>query len=125
MNEYIPPRSCGDCTGCCQGHLSGESYGHKFYPGRPCFYLKKVCSIYEYRPDGCKNYYCAWVQGLFSEQLNPILSKIIVSVEFDENNKQFLKVVPMTNDPVSQEVITELEEFVTKNQTYYKVIYNA
>lgn len=124
MKEYIPFRQCGDCTACCQGHLIGKAYDHDFYPGKPCFYLKPRCIVYDDRPTACKNYYCAWVQGLFSEKLKPTMSKVIISVEIDENKKKFLKVVPTTKDVIAREVLDEIEKFVIENQTYYKVVRN-
>lgn len=58
-------RECGSCTKCCEGWLSGEAYGHKFYAGRPChFKMKNGCAIYENRPDNpCKSFQCEWLRN--------------------------------------------------------------
>lgn len=56
-------RECGSCTKCCEGWLTGEVYGYKFWPGNPChFKMNGGCSIYENRPhDPCKTYKCQWL----------------------------------------------------------------
>jgi hypothetical protein len=56
-------RQCGDCTKCCEGWLLGEAYGHKFWAGRPCYFMGKgKCTIYEKRPESpCKSYKCMWL----------------------------------------------------------------
>ena len=57
-------RQCGTCTKCCEGYLSGEALGHKFYPGKPCHFIAigKGCSIYAKRPtDPCASYKCGWL----------------------------------------------------------------
>ena len=88
--SYVSPRACGDCTACCEGSLEGEAYGHRFFPDTPCHFLQdKKCTIYLGRPHTCKNYYCAWVQGLFPEWMQPNLSGILISVELDAERKQF------------------------------------
>lgn len=56
-------RTCGSCRKCCDGTLSGEVFGHKFYPGKPCHFVSitEGCIIYEKRPeDPCKNFECWW-----------------------------------------------------------------
>ncbi len=57
-------RSCGDCTKCCEGWLSGEALGHTFYPGKPCHFIAigKGCTVYAKRPkEPCQTYKCAWL----------------------------------------------------------------
>ena len=108
---------CGDCTLCCQGWLIGDAYGNGFYPNRPCIYLQPKCNIYQYRPVTCKNYFCAWSQGLFSDSLYPPISNVIISVEVN-NNKQFLKVIE-THNEIKNEVYEEIESFCKQYDTYY------
>jgi hypothetical protein len=75
-------RDCGSCRKCCEGWLSGEAYGHKFYKGIPCFYLGDKCSIYHKRPkEPCKNYICAWkkYEEVFPEWMKPDLINAIIS----------------------------------------------
>lgn len=57
-------RSCGTCTKCCEGWLSGEAHGYKFSPGNPCFFLQQNvgCQIYDIRPkDPCESFNCLWI----------------------------------------------------------------
>jgi hypothetical protein len=57
----IGDRSCTDCTMCCEGWLSGDAYGHKFYPGKSCIFLQSnKCAIYQSRPKMCKDFVCQW-----------------------------------------------------------------
>jgi hypothetical protein len=74
-------RTCDGCTKCCEGWLHGSAQGHAFYPGKPCHFLGKGCSIYADRPeDPCKKYQCEW---LASDELpmwmRPDLCKVIVT----------------------------------------------
>ena len=67
-------KSCGECTACCSGLLSGVAHGHVFYPGRPCFFkAKSGCSIYEDRPESpCKSYRCGYlIHPFFPEWMRP------------------------------------------------------
>lgn len=71
MNKTImimpeqPDRTCGDCTACCDGWLTGNIYGHTMYPGKKCHYVCETgCSIYEDRPkDPCKTFECLWLKN--------------------------------------------------------------
>lgn len=57
-------RECGTCTKCCEGWLTGEAFGHKFYPSKPCHFIEigKGCSIYSKRPkDPCITFECSWL----------------------------------------------------------------
>lgn len=59
-------RSCGDCTKCCEGWLSGEALGQKFYIGRPCHFVAigQGCSVYAKRPkEPCQVYKCGWLDN--------------------------------------------------------------
>ena len=119
---YVAPRACGKCTACCDGHLLGEAYGHKFGPGLPCHFLtESKCTIYETRPKACRDYYCAWAQGLFAEWMNPDNTGALISVEANNQGQQYLKVILM-NYNISKEVIDELDVWARENDTYYVVI---
>lgn len=67
-------KSCGECTACCSGALSGEAHGHYFYKGRPCFFLTgKGCGIYENRPENpCVSFKCGYLsENFFPEWMRP------------------------------------------------------
>lgn len=57
-------RECGSCGKCCEGWLSGDAYGHQFWPGRQChFRAKEGCTIYPKRPaNPCKTFKCMWLE---------------------------------------------------------------
>ena len=77
----VRDRSCGTCTKCCEGYLSGEVNGIPFYEGKPCHFtdIGSGCSIYEDRPeDPCKAFKCQWLSNPnFPEWLKPNLSNVI------------------------------------------------
>lgn len=84
-------RSCGTCAKCCEGWLQGEAFGHKFYRGRPCFFLNKTCTIYDKRPDDpCRSYKCAWLdEPQFPEWMKPDLVNVIINRAEDNNIKYY------------------------------------
>lgn len=87
-------RTCDGCTGCCEGWLHGKAYNHTFYKGKPCFYLKNNCTIYENRPiDPCKSYKCSWLsEDIFPMWMRPDLSKIIITKR-QINNIDFYEII--------------------------------
>jgi hypothetical protein len=87
-------RTCGTCAKCCEGWLSGEAYGHKFFRGRPCFFLNKTCSIYDTRPESpCRTYKCAWLDELqFPEWMKPDLVNVIINRAIYKDIKYYVLV---------------------------------
>lgn len=88
------PRTCDGCTKCCEGWLHGSAHDHAFYPGKPCHFLGKGCSIYADRPkDPCQIYKCVWLE---SEDLpmwmRPDLCKVVVTKRV-KNNVEFYDIV--------------------------------
>lgn len=94
-------RTCGDCTACCLGWLSGKAYDKEFYPGNPCFYVCKTgCSIYENRPhDPCVTYKCSWILNPdeFPEWMQPNQSKVIPTTrswfDVDGNENEYIEFI--------------------------------
>lgn len=81
MVKLVPmSRPCGPCIACCQGHLTGEAHGSKFYPGRPCAFISRQgCTIYPARPeDPCVSFECAYkYMHSIPEWLRPDRSNVI------------------------------------------------
>jgi hypothetical protein len=81
MLKLVPVhRACGSCTACCDGHLTGEAYGKKFYPGKKCAFIgPSGCSIYDLRPKNpCVTFLCAYKnQHSLPEWTRPDLSNVI------------------------------------------------
>jgi len=78
-------RSCDTCTKCCEGWLSGNAYEHQFYPGVPCAYLGKGCTIYKNRPENpCKTFVCEWLADeSIPYWMRPDLSGVILRRDDD------------------------------------------
>lgn len=75
-------RKCNGCTACCEGWLTGEALGKKFFPGCKCHFLgEKGCTVYNKRPiDPCVNYKCEWLKdNEFPEWFKPSESGVILT----------------------------------------------
>lgn len=74
-----PPRSCDGCTACCEGWLSAEALGKRFFPGQPCHWVGcSGCTVYEDRPKVCSDFECAWKSTHFlPEWFKPPQSNVI------------------------------------------------
>ena len=81
-------RQCGDCNKCCKW-LYYTINGHVKHPGKPCFYLGEVCTVHEIRPQSCRDYHCAYIQGILPEWMKPSRSDVLVNVERWGPNKEF------------------------------------
>lgn len=96
MTEYYSSKSepivferqCGDCSECCKW-LYYTINGHVKHPGKPCFYLGKGCTVHEVRPQSCRDYHCAYIQGILPEWMKPSLSGVLVNVEKWGPNREF------------------------------------
>jgi len=79
-----PGRSCGGCTACCDGWLTGSVYGHELAPGKPCHFRGVGgCTIYEDRPHNpCRGFVCGWlIHGSpFPESFRPDRLGVIIVV---------------------------------------------
>lgn len=110
-------RECGNCTKCCEGYLSGEALGYKFYQGRPCHFVSmgKGCTIYAKRPkDPCISYKCGWLtEETFPEWLKPDLINAII--DFRElNGHRYINLVE-AGQVVSSKVLTWLFLYAVNN----------
>jgi hypothetical protein len=86
--NLLQQRTCGDCTKCCEGSLTGTVYSQPFYKGRPCHFVSigKGCSIYNNRPDEpCKSFKCEWLtNSSIPEWMKPnLVNAIIIDKEID------------------------------------------
>lgn len=113
----MPERSCGECTACCEGWLTGEAHGHSFQPGRPCFYLQNNCGIYETRPENpCQTYKCVWLaDSSLPLWMRPDKSKAIVTEREIEGIKYWD--VSECGQTLSSEVLSYLVMWAIDNQT--------
>lgn len=110
-NNVIFFRPCGDCNACCSGQLLGDVYGFEMGCGKPCsFLLGGKCTIYEDRPNMCRNYQCAWSQSLFDEEFRPDKTGLMVSVENGLDNQQYLKVIEIWEQVPQENYLRLLEQ---------------
>lgn len=101
-------RTCGTCTKCCDGTLSGEIKGHKMGAGKPCHFLKigQGCTIYDDRPqEPCKRYVCAWIiDDEIPDFMKPENSNCILDYIY-HNNVKYLRLAE-SDKPYSAEVLS-------------------
>lgn len=87
-------RECGECRACCEGWLVGDAFGCAFGHGKTCTFLRDGCSVYLFRPQACKNFYCAWAQELLPESMRPDACGAMVTVE-RWSGGQFLRCISL------------------------------
>ena len=79
-------RSCGDCSACCTV-LAINALGKP--ADTECKHDCNGCVIYESRPDGCRSYRCAWLEGELSDGDRPDEVGLVV----DSGNSQIFKLM--------------------------------
>jgi len=93
--------SCGTCTKCCEGWLTGNIKGHDMYPGKPCYFIEigKGCKIYNDRPENpCKQFFCAWtILDDMPEEFKPENSGVIMA-----NNQGYWRLTKSPNNPTAE-----------------------
>lgn len=66
------PRTCGDCRLCCKVMAIGELQKPRNIWCHFCnLKAGPGCSIYDARPEECREYECAWLLGAFPESFKP------------------------------------------------------
>lgn len=84
---------CADCDGCCRvfeikTDATVDRIGLDKAFGIPCKYIGPTpvghgCTVYQDRPDVCRNYVCLWLEGerlnaTLGEALRPNVSKVVL-----------------------------------------------
>lgn len=83
-----PTRQCGSCTACCDGYLVATAQNKKIQDlGKPCIFLKNhSCSVYDYRPIGCNEFFCLYITDLsIPDYMKPDISKTMLIARTVEN----------------------------------------
>lgn len=111
-------RSCGDCTKCCEGYLTGEALGHSFYRGKPCHFISigKGCGVYAQRPkEPCQKYKCAWLsdEGI-PEWMKP--NEIGSIVDYREIEGISYISITDAGQPISPKVLTWFIHYALSKQ---------
>lgn len=113
LKEPCTMRECGDCQACCQGWLQGDAFGCSFGLGKPCVFLLGGCTVYEFRPKVCQNFFCAWAQEILPIPMRPDKFKVLVSVE-RWSGGQYLRCIGMGVE-ISEDAKTEIMRFCEAN----------
>lgn len=114
-------RTCGTCTKCCDGTLSGEINGYPMYLGRPCHFLKigQGCTIYSDRPqEPCRRYECAWISDTeIPDFMKPEVSNCILDYRV-HNGIRYLRLVE-SDKPYTAEILSWCIEYAkSKNLNF-------
>ncbi len=99
MSELVQGRECGDCRLCCKLlGVGGDNWWQRLGsycvgnegksvrmrvsspPGEWCRHACAGvgCKIYETRPQSCRDFECAWLEGLLDEEDRPDRSRVLV-----------------------------------------------
>jgi hypothetical protein len=77
----VPGRSCDACTACCT-HLLIDDPELTKAAGSPCPHCSAGCTIYETRPQTCRNWYCGWRQmPELGEDWRPDRSDVLIRTD--------------------------------------------
>lgn len=110
-------RSCGTCTKCCEGWLSGYIYGEWMQPGSPCQFSQpgRGCAIYENRPQSpCQQYSCMWLRDTsVPEWLKPEFVNAIIDEEVIDGIS-FIRLVE-AGAPMSAQVLSWVVKYAKLN----------
>jgi hypothetical protein len=108
-------RSCGTCTKCCEGYISGGAHGIKFGNGVPCEFLAwgHGCTIYEDRPlSPCKKFRCEWLKNNdIPEHFKPEISHFMAM----RKGQNFIVLVTVGPNP-NYEVVDWYKQWCSANK---------
>lgn len=87
VNQRSKERACDECNVCCI-LPSVKAFDKPIR--KPCKYLCNDCSIYDNRPDECREYKCAWLAGLFAEDdLRPDRCGLLIDIRNTQLGRHF------------------------------------
>jgi hypothetical protein len=87
MPAPVPVRQCGSCTACCT-LLEVTDVGKSVNEWCRHCEAGKGCSIYEHRPQMCRSFSCAWLQGHLDDEWFPEKAGMVVHFSQDAVNVQ-------------------------------------
>jgi Fe-S-cluster containining protein len=82
-----PLRQCGSCTSCCT-LLEVTAVGKSASEWCKHCDAGKGCTIYDHRPQMCRSFSCAWLQGHLGDEWFPETSGMVVHFSQDAVNVQ-------------------------------------
>lgn len=90
-------RACGGCTLCCTALAVPELNKPN---GVPCVHLTpEGCGIYEDRPESCRVFQCAWLQGAGPRDTRPDRTGGVITCEDDTSPHKLGVAVVVYSDP--------------------------
>lgn len=115
-------RECGDCSMCCEGHLTANIHGIQMTKGLPCHFLGKCdgggCTIYDQRPQLCQDYHCLWkITPTLPEWMKPNKSDVIMAYNEDEMNGKQVGYLTMRegNKPIRSDILNYVVRLVLQH----------
>jgi len=122
----LQDRQCGSCSLCCKllPIAKSDVFDFEKAAGEWCSHCAPGlggCTIYDTRPQGCRNYKCEWLKGNLPEALKPDTINAIFEQKQVENIPYYLIVWDST-----QPLHPELERFLlTLNGKQRLLIYDC
>ena len=122
-------RECGECTKCCEGSLLLVVNGRKVGKSHPCHFLSKLnkcggCTIYEERPDVCKDFRCEWLSNPeIPEWMKPSLVDTII-INQDQADVPHFEVVE-TDGKIDSLVLNWIIMYAIRNKINLKYSVNG
>lgn len=105
--RLVQGRECGECSACCVT-LRIDEPTIKKPQDVPCSKLTSCggCSIYESRPDVCRNWYCAWrVMPQLDDSWRPDRSEIMLRIHDSENGGLILQSIEKDSHVLTSEKV--------------------
>jgi hypothetical protein len=113
-------KTCGTCTQCCNGTLTGNAFEKNFSPGKPCIavILDKGCSRYEERPLMCSNFSCAWLDDPdMPDWMKPEFSNAIITTT-ETNGITYAEFTESPYKKTTTEVLIYFIEWALKKDAF-------
>lgn len=101
-------RQCGECTKCCEGHFKINVHGNMVTFNKPCVFAikNKGCAIHKTKPSPCSDFSCAWLKGLFDEDMRPDKSNVIGLFDNRETHLiDYVKLIETAQDNKVDEIV--------------------
>lgn len=103
-------RDCGECKACC---VVFDVPSLAKPAGQKCAHLcPSGCAQYASRPDACRDYRCAWLDGLGEEEHRPDRIGLVLDVQAATGKRGFVRATETmpgaSRDPVGKAVLDEI-----------------
>lgn len=86
-------RQCGKCVACCE-IMGVAEFGKPYYQMCQHCIPKQGCGIYHTRPEPCREFACAWLNGDLDRNLRPDTCGVMVIDDYDQQRLELYEVRP-------------------------------